>query len=144
MSGPCEGWHTTLRVYADTNLDEPRPLPETVETKLVRDLSGVHGVGEILLVGENEEEGVAELILVEHALELLTSLGDTFPIVGVNDEDDTLRVLEVCERAGREAGAHGRRAESESGGHVRRRGRRDTHNASREDGSYPVLRRPRR
>ena len=102
MSGPCEGWHTTLRVYADTNLDEPRPLPEAVEAELVRDLSGVHGVGEILFVGENEEEGVAELILVEHALKLLTSLGDTFPIVGVKDEDDTLRVLEVYTVAMRE------------------------------------------
>ena len=80
----------------NTDLDEPRPLPETVETKLVRDLSGVHGVGEILLVGKDKQEGITELVLVEHPLELLARLRDTFPIVGVDDEDDTLRVLEVC------------------------------------------------
>ena len=51
---------------------------------------------QILLVGENEQESIAELILVEHPLELLAGLRDTFPIVGVDDEDDTLRVLEVC------------------------------------------------
>ena len=82
---------------ANTDLDEPRPLPEAVETELVGDLSSVHGVGEILLVSENKQEGITELILVEHPLELLTGLRDTFPIVGVDDEDDTLGVLEVCD-----------------------------------------------
>jgi hypothetical protein len=49
----------------------------------------------ILLVGEDKEDGVAELVLVEHALELLTGLNNTVAIVGVDDEDDTLGVLEV-------------------------------------------------
>lgn len=73
----------------------PSALPQGVQTKLVSDLGGVHGVGQILLVGEDKEKGVAELILVEHALELLTGLNNTVAIVGVNDEDDTLGVLEV-------------------------------------------------
>jgi hypothetical protein len=51
--------------------------------------------GKILLVGEDKEDGVAELVLVEHALELLTGLNNTVAIVGVDDEDDTLGVLEV-------------------------------------------------
>ena len=66
-----------------------------MKTKLVSDLSGVHGVGQILLVGEDEEKSITELVLVEHALELLTGLDDTVAIVGVDDEDDTLGVLEV-------------------------------------------------
>lgn len=51
--------------------------------------------GKILLVGEDKENGIAELILVEHALELLSGLNNTVAIVGVDDEDDTLSVLEV-------------------------------------------------
>jgi hypothetical protein len=51
--------------------------------------------GKILLVGEDKEDSVAELVLVKHALELLTGLNDTVAIVGVDDEDDTLSVLEV-------------------------------------------------
>lgn len=51
--------------------------------------------GKILLVGEDQEKGVTQLVLVEHALQLLTGLNDTIPIVGVDDEDDTLGVLEV-------------------------------------------------
>ena len=50
---------------------------------------------DILLVGEDQEKSITELVLVEHALELLTGLDDTVAIVGVDDEDDTLGVLEV-------------------------------------------------
>jgi hypothetical protein len=73
----------------------PSALPERVQAKLVSDLGGVHGVGQILLVGEDEEKSITELILVEHALELLAGLDNTVAIVGVDDEDDTLGVLEV-------------------------------------------------
>ena len=51
--------------------------------------------GQILLVGKDEEESVSELVLVEHALELLTRLDNTVAIVAIDDEDDTLGVLEV-------------------------------------------------
>jgi hypothetical protein len=51
--------------------------------------------GQILLVGEHQEESITELVLVQHALQLLTGLDDTIPIVAVNHEDDTLSVLEV-------------------------------------------------
>ena len=116
-----------------TDLDEPRSLPETVKTKLVGDLGSVHSVGEILLVSENKQEGIAELILVEHPLKFLTGLRDTFPIVGVDDEDDTLRVLEVYTVAMEEKMRAGKTRQTPK-----------TYNASREDGSCPVLRRPRR
>jgi hypothetical protein len=51
--------------------------------------------GQILLVGEDQEESVPQLILVQHSLELLTGLNNTVAIVAVNNEDDTLCVLEV-------------------------------------------------
>ena len=66
-----------------------------MQAKLVGDLSSVHGVGQILLVGEDQEESVSEFVLIEHALELLASLNNTVTIVAVDDEDDTLGVLEV-------------------------------------------------
>ena len=71
-----------------------------MQAKLVGDLGCVHGVGQILLVGEDEEQSVTELVLVEHALELLTGLDDTVAIVGVDDENDTLGVLEVMSPEG--------------------------------------------
>lgn len=90
----------------------PGALPQAVEAELVGDLSGVHGVldrcqrcsvnaiggstyGQILLVGEDEEKSVPQLVLVEHALQLLAGLDHTVTIVAVDDEDDALGVLEV-------------------------------------------------
>lgn len=51
--------------------------------------------GKILLVGEDQENGIPQLILVQHALELLPGLNDTVAIVAVDNEDDALGVLEV-------------------------------------------------
>jgi hypothetical protein len=51
--------------------------------------------GQILLVGEDEEESISELVLVKHALQFLASLNYTIAIVAVDDEDDALCVLEV-------------------------------------------------
>jgi hypothetical protein len=51
--------------------------------------------GQILLVGKDQEKSIPQLVLVQHALELLTGLNNTVAIVAVDDEDDTLGVLEV-------------------------------------------------
>lgn len=48
-----------------------------------------------MLVGENKEKGISKLILVEHALQLFPSFDNSVTIVAVNNEDDTLGVLEV-------------------------------------------------
>jgi len=39
-------------------------LADGVEAELVRDLGGSHGIGKVLLVGENQQDSVAELILL--------------------------------------------------------------------------------
>ncbi len=101
----------------------PAAMSQAVEAELVGDFGSVHGVlwaqklvqvverplcdlarnrtyGKILLVGKDQEDGVAELILVEHALEFLASLDDTVTIVAVDDEDDSLGVLEVVSPEG--------------------------------------------
>jgi hypothetical protein len=48
-----------------------------------------------LLVGENEEKSIPKLVLVEHALQLFPSLDNSVTIVAINNEDDTLGILEV-------------------------------------------------
>lgn len=49
-------------------LNVPSSLPQAMETELISDFGCVHGVGQVLLVGEDEEESVSQLILVQHAL----------------------------------------------------------------------------
>jgi hypothetical protein len=67
-----------------------------VQSEFVSDLCGVHRVGEILFVGKHEEERVTKFVFVEHALKFFASFRDTFTIVRIDYEDDTLSVLEVC------------------------------------------------
>lgn len=50
---------------------------------------------QILLVGKDQKKGITELVLVKHSLKFLTGLRNTLPIVGVDDEDDALGVLEI-------------------------------------------------
>lgn len=50
---------------------------------------------QILLVGEDQKNSIPQLILVQHALQLLSCLNNTITIVAINNEDDTLGVLEV-------------------------------------------------
>lgn len=66
-----------------------------MKPQFIGDFSSVHGVGKILFVRENEKEGITELILIEHALELLAGLGYTLTIIGINHEYDSLSILEV-------------------------------------------------
>ena len=73
----------------------PGALPQTVQAKLVGDLGGVHGIGKILLVGENQKQRIPEFVFVQHPLQLLAGLNNTVTIVAVDDEDDALGVLEV-------------------------------------------------
>lgn len=78
-----------------THLNVPSSLSESMETELVSNFSSVHGVGQVLLVGENEKKRIPKFVLVEHPLELLAGLRHTLPIVGIHNENDTLGVLEV-------------------------------------------------
>ena len=78
-----------------THLNIPCPLLQAMETKFVSDLSRIHRIRQILLVGEDQQECVPQFILVQHTLEFFTSFNDTFTIIRVNDEDDALSVLEV-------------------------------------------------
>ena len=66
-----------------------------MQTQLIRDLGSIHRIRQILLIGENQQQRISELVLVEHTLQLLAGLDDTVAIVAVDDEDDALRVLEV-------------------------------------------------
>lgn len=53
-----------------------------------------------MLVSENKEKSVTEFIFVQHALQLFAGLNDTVTVVAVDNEDDTLGVLEVVSPEG--------------------------------------------
>lgn len=46
-------------------IHSPLPLAQGVQAQLVCDLSSIHGVGQILFVGEDQQDGIPQLILQE-------------------------------------------------------------------------------
>ena len=66
-----------------------------MQPQLIRNLGSIHSIRQILLIGEDEQQRIPQLVLVEHALQLLAGLDDAVAVVAVDDEDDALRVLEV-------------------------------------------------
>jgi len=95
VAQPFETFVESITRSSAGRLDIPGALSETVKTKLVGDFGSVHGVRKILFVGKDKEKCVTELIFVEHSLEFLTCLHNTISVIGVDDKDDALGVLEV-------------------------------------------------
>lgn len=50
---------------------------------------------QILFIGEDQEQSISELILIQHPLKFLTGLTDTLSVVRVDDKDNSLSVLKV-------------------------------------------------
>ena len=46
-----------------SHLNVPVPVPHVVEAQLVSDLSWVHGLGQVLLVGKHQQHRVSQLVL---------------------------------------------------------------------------------
>lgn len=76
-------------------LDVPVTSPQRVETELVGELGGGHGIGQILLVGKHQQHRVPQLVLLEHVGELAFRLADALAVVAVHHVDQALGILEV-------------------------------------------------
>ncbi len=92
---PVEALVQALSGGGDGGLDVPVSLRQRVQSQRIGDLSSVHRVRQILLVGEDQQDGVPKVVLVEHLVQLLLRLVDAILIVRVNDENEALGVLEV-------------------------------------------------
>lgn len=92
---PVEAFIQTFTRGGAGRLDEPVTLTKRVKAELVGDLRRAHRVGQILLVGKHQEHRITELIFVQHAVKLITRLGHTITIVAIDNENQTLGVLEV-------------------------------------------------
>lgn len=66
-----------------------------MEAELVGHLRDGHGIRQVLLVGEHQHDGLTQLVLGEHPVQLVVGLAHAVLVVGVNDEDQALGVLVV-------------------------------------------------
>ena len=66
-----------------------------MEAEGVGHLGLVHGAGEILLVGKDEEDAVEELLFAEHQMQLVGGEIDALAIGAVDDVNDGVCVVVV-------------------------------------------------
>ena len=76
-----------------TDLNVPVPVPHVVQTQLVSDLSGVHGLGQVLLVGEHQHHRLPQLVLGQHPVELVPGLCYPLSVIAVHHKNKTICVL---------------------------------------------------
>jgi len=95
VSEPVETFVETITRSGASCLHVPLAVADVRQAELFSDLSDAHGLGEILLVGKDEEDSVAELVLSEHLVELVVCFSDTLTVIAIDDKDKALSVLEV-------------------------------------------------
>ena len=66
-----------------------------MQSELIGHFCRAHGVGKILLVGKYQEYRIAQFVFIEHSVQFVTSSIDTIRVIGIDDKDETLRVLVV-------------------------------------------------
>ena len=77
----------------NTDLDVPVPVPHVVEPELVSDLGGVHGLGQVLLVGKHQHHGLPQLVLRQHPVELVSGPRYPLSVIAVHNKNKTICVL---------------------------------------------------
>lgn len=92
---PVETLVETSAVNTAAALDVPVVLGDGMNLHLLGDLGDRVGVRQVLLVGENEDNGVGHIGLGEERLELETGLFGAVSIVRVDDVNQTVRSLIV-------------------------------------------------
>jgi len=75
--------------------DVPAVVLELRETEFFGDLVSVHSLGEVALVGKDEEDCVLHLAVADDAHELSAGLFDTLTIAAVDDKDESLSASKV-------------------------------------------------
>ena len=92
---PGESFYDPLSRLGTGALDVPGPVVQLPQVQLVRDQGAVVGAGKILLVGENQDDRVAGLVVFQDVPELLLGLGEPLLVRAVKDKDQCVIVLEV-------------------------------------------------
>jgi len=92
---PVEALVQSLAVGGARGLDVPVPVPHALQAQLLRQLGRLQRVGKILFVGEYKQDSISELIFTQHSCKFVSCLANTISIVRINNENQSLGVLEI-------------------------------------------------
>mmetsp|Transcript_26765 Transcript_26765/g.49170 ORF Transcript_26765/g.49170 Transcript_26765/m.49170 type:complete len:201 (-) Transcript_26765:58-660(-) len=76
-------------------LHEVLPAAQLMQAQLLRDLIFGHGVGQILLVGIDQQAGLGQVWFPQQVVQLFMSFLNAVPVSTVYNEDHSVHVLQV-------------------------------------------------
>mmetsp|Transcript_114121 Transcript_114121/g.369113 ORF Transcript_114121/g.369113 Transcript_114121/m.369113 type:complete len:215 (-) Transcript_114121:23-667(-) len=88
---PVQAFIDTLPRGRAGALDEHISALKLRQAKLLRELRGLHGIRQVLLVRQNQQSGSPHLLLGQHLEELLPGVLHTILVTAVHHEDGPLR-----------------------------------------------------
>lgn len=100
---PAETFMQALTSRGSSWLNMPRALMTISQSELLDNFTSTHGLGQVLFVGQNEQDSVTKLVFIQHAIKFVTRNGNTVTIVAIDDKDNTLRVVVVVTPEGTNA-----------------------------------------
>lgn len=76
-------------------LNEPLPMSQLLQFKILHDFCRCHGIGQILFVGKNQQHRIFECLFLQHLVQFLFSFLDSVTVRAVHDINQSIGVLEV-------------------------------------------------
>merc|ERR1711872_34101 len=92
---PVESLVQSLAVGGAGGLDVPVPVPHVLQAQLLGQLRRLQSVRKILFVGEYKQDSISEFIFAQHSCKFVSCLANTISIIGINNENQSLGVLEI-------------------------------------------------
>mmetsp|Transcript_103722 Transcript_103722/g.278692 ORF Transcript_103722/g.278692 Transcript_103722/m.278692 type:complete len:216 (+) Transcript_103722:177-824(+) len=92
---PVQAFVDTLPRGRASALDEPLSTAELMQTELMRELRSLHGIREVLLVGQHQHRSVSHLFLGQHLGELLAGVLHTFLVAAIHHKDGSMHAQVV-------------------------------------------------
>merc|ERR1740133_497426 len=92
---PINSFIQTITSCCTSRLDEPLPIPQSTESKLLGDFSSWHRIWQILLICKHQHNGFAHFLFIQHLVQLLSCILGPLSIIAVNYKNQTVGALEV-------------------------------------------------
>lgn len=85
---PFQSFKKTIACRCCGGLDVPLAVLDIAQVQLFRNLANTHGIRKVLLVRIHKQHGITQLVLIEHPLQLISSIINAVTIIRINDKDD--------------------------------------------------------
>ena len=92
---PVQTFVEAISSGSHCRLNEPLPMSQLLQFKILHNFCRCHGIGQILFVGKNQQHRIFECLFLQHLVQFLLSFLDSVTVRTVHDINQRIGVLEV-------------------------------------------------